>query len=141
MVFSKLDLEEAFNQLPVSEETSNLLFINMSRGLFRYRRLPFGVHVAPSLFQQRIEEITRDLDGVLAFFDNLLIGGKDETECMARTYQLCERLVEKGAWRSASFSQKGYRTLDTPFPHRDCLQNRTRWPAYRVVLKDCPKAV
>ena len=96
-VFSKLDLAEAFHQIPVSEETSNLLVINTSRGLFRYRRLPFGVHAAPSLFQQRIEEITRDLDGVLAFFDDLLIGGRDETECMARTHQLCERLVKKGA--------------------------------------------
>ena len=41
--FSKIDLSEAYLQIPTDEESSKLLCISTHRGLFKYERLPFGV--------------------------------------------------------------------------------------------------
>ncbi|XP_055350040.1 uncharacterized protein K02A2.6-like [Paramacrobiotus metropolitanus] len=57
VVFCKIDLREAYNQIPVDDESSKLLVINTHKGLFKYNRLPFGVASAPSIFQQLIESI------------------------------------------------------------------------------------
>ena len=50
--FSKLDLTQAYNQLFVDEDTQKLLTINTHRGLYQYKRLPFGVASAPSIFRR-----------------------------------------------------------------------------------------
>ena len=44
MMFSKLDLDQAFTQLMVDEETSKLLALNTPLGLMSVHRLPFGLH-------------------------------------------------------------------------------------------------
>ena len=49
--FTKLDLSQAYNQLPLSEESQQYTTINTSRGLFQYTRLSFGISSAPSIFQ------------------------------------------------------------------------------------------
>ncbi|KAG8186234.1 hypothetical protein JTE90_008761 [Oedothorax gibbosus] len=42
-VFSKLDLSQAYLQLPVDDATSRLLTLNTHKGLFRVKRLPFDI--------------------------------------------------------------------------------------------------
>lgn len=50
LVFTKLDLAQAYLQLPVDDYSKPLLVINTPKGLFRYNRLPYGVSVAPAIF-------------------------------------------------------------------------------------------
>ena len=50
--FSKLDLANAYLQIPV-EEGSREYFTH--KGLFQYNRLPFGVASASAIFQRAIE--------------------------------------------------------------------------------------
>ena len=50
--FSVIDLASAFNQLFLDEESSELLTINTRKGLFRSKRLCFGVKTATSQFQR-----------------------------------------------------------------------------------------
>ena len=47
--FSKLDLSEAYLQMPVDEESAKLLTLSTHRGLFRCRRLMNGVNAAPAI--------------------------------------------------------------------------------------------
>ena len=42
VIFSKLDLKHAYQQLRLSEESKKFTTINTTRGLFQYERLPFG---------------------------------------------------------------------------------------------------
>ena len=50
--FTKLDLSSAYQQVELDEESKKLLTVNTPWGLFRYNRLPFGVSVAPAIFQR-----------------------------------------------------------------------------------------
>ena len=48
--FSKLDLKNAYLQLPLAESAKEFVTINTHMGLYRYNRLPFGVASAPAIF-------------------------------------------------------------------------------------------
>ena len=49
-VFSKLDLSQAYAQLPLPEGSLKLCVITTHRGMFAYTRLPFGVSSAPLIW-------------------------------------------------------------------------------------------
>ena len=53
--FSKLDLANAYLQVELDEVSSRMVAINAHRGLYQYRRLPFGLSCAPAIFQKIIE--------------------------------------------------------------------------------------
>ena len=61
--FSKLDLSQAYQQLPLDEESKNYVVINTHKGLFQYTRLPFGISSAPGNFQRVIESVLQGIDG------------------------------------------------------------------------------
>ncbi|UYV69193.1 K02A2.6-like [Cordylochernes scorpioides] len=62
--FSKLDLSNAYLQLEVNPSTQPLLTINTHKGLFRFKRMPFGLANAPSFFSQLWIEYWRELMGL-----------------------------------------------------------------------------
>ena len=92
--FSKIDLAGAFTQLRVNESSQEFLTINTHKGLFRYTRLPFGVKSAPAIFQQVIDSILKDIRGVRAYMDDILIGGRTREECKARVNLVLHRLTQ-----------------------------------------------
>jgi len=51
--FSKLDLANAYLQIPLDEATQKVLTNNTHKGLYKYKRLPFGVSAAPAIFQRQ----------------------------------------------------------------------------------------
>ncbi|XP_064475711.1 uncharacterized protein K02A2.6-like [Ornithodoros turicata] len=96
LVFSKLDLGQAYQQLTVDKETADLLTITTHRGLFRVTRLPFGVAVAVAIFQRYMEELLQGLDGVQVYLDDILVGGKNEEEHNTRLEAVLRRILEDG---------------------------------------------
>ncbi|XP_050305606.1 uncharacterized protein LOC126742843 [Anthonomus grandis grandis] len=65
--FSKIDLSEAYQQILLYENSTELVTISTHRGLFSYQRLPFGIHCAPSIFQVIMEQLFNGIPGVIAF--------------------------------------------------------------------------
>ena len=49
VLFTKLDMSQAYLQLTVDDQAKELLTINTHKGLFAYNRLPFGVSSAPGI--------------------------------------------------------------------------------------------
>lgn len=48
--YSKMDLDKAYNQLELERTSRKYTTINNHKGMFQYRRLPFGVANAPAVF-------------------------------------------------------------------------------------------
>lgn len=92
--FVKLDLTGAYLQLAVDEESQHLTAINTLNGLYKFLRLPFGIKTAPSHFQSVIDQILQGLEGVVAYFDDILIAGKTPKECAERLRLVLTRLRE-----------------------------------------------
>ena len=61
--FSKLDLSQAYQQVPLEEDSKK--YVVTHRGLFRYTRLLFGISSTPGIFQHMIDSILQGIDGVL----------------------------------------------------------------------------
>ncbi len=92
--FSKIDLQNAFLQIPLDDESSKLTTINTPWGLFRYRFLPFGLSVSPAIFQQKMDEMLRGLAGVTAYQDGIIVYAPDKKTHDERLESLLKKLRE-----------------------------------------------
>lgn len=92
--FVSLDLQGAYHQLLLDENSQSLTTVNTQLGLFKYTRLPFGVKTAPATFQRIMEQVLRDLPGVQVYLDDILIGGESLDECYGHLRLVLERLVK-----------------------------------------------
>lgn len=79
-MFTKIDLSRAYQQIELDEESQSLVTISTHKGLFKYKRLCFGVTSAPGLFQREMEKVLNGLEGVVCFFDDILITGQSQSE-------------------------------------------------------------
>nr|XP_022901108.1 uncharacterized protein K02A2.6-like [Onthophagus taurus] len=55
VIFSKIDLSQAYQQILLEENSRELTTISTHKGLFKYTRLPFGITSAPAHFQKVME--------------------------------------------------------------------------------------
>ena len=94
--FTKLDLSQAYLQLPLDKQSQKLTTINTHKGLFQYTRLPYGIASAPAIFQMTMDKILQGLNGVSCYLDDILIIGRDDTEHLANLKKVLERLEEYG---------------------------------------------
>lgn len=91
--FCVLDLKGAYTQLKVNEKTKKILAVNTLKGLYAYKRLPFGVKPAASIFQFAMDKILKGLENVQSFIDDLLIWGRDPEELRQIVINVLERLM------------------------------------------------
>ncbi len=64
-VMSKLDLAKGFHQVPVEEASRDLTTFSCKFGKFRYRRMPFGLRNAPSVFQLLMQRCLQEVRSCL----------------------------------------------------------------------------
>lgn len=95
-IFSVIDLSDAFLQVEVHENSRKYLTINTHKGLFSYNRLPFGIKVAPTLFQQIMETMISGLEGTAAYIDDIIVSGKTAEEHQQNLLNVLQRIREFG---------------------------------------------
>ena len=95
-MFSKLDLADVYLQIPLDKESADLVVINTHQGLYKYKRLPFGLSCAPAIFQKLMEQIVGDIPGVACYLDDIVVTGKCEQEHLANLQRTMERLNTTG---------------------------------------------
>ena len=79
-VFSSLDGVSGYLQIPVHQDSQQLLTFSTPFGLFCFQRLPFGISSAPELYQMLMCQILGDLPGQICYQDDTLIFGWNEAE-------------------------------------------------------------
>lgn len=94
--FTKLDLSQAYLQLPLEEESKKFVVINTHKGLFQYNRLPYGVSSAPGIFQRYMEGVLQGIPNVIVYLDDILVTGKNESEHLSNLSQVLLRLEQAG---------------------------------------------
>lgn len=94
--FSKLDIKSAFQQIELDEESRAITTFATDCGLFRFKRLVFGLNCAPECFQHILEETLRGLNGVVNFIDDILVFGKSKEEHDFNVRKVFGRLHERG---------------------------------------------
>ena len=95
-LFTKLDMSQAYAQLCLDEESKKYTVINTQRGLFRYERLAFGIASAPGIFQRAMENLLKDLPGVICYLDDILIMAKSMSDHDKQVRQVLNRLQSAG---------------------------------------------
>lgn len=85
-------MRQAYLQLEVAEQDKELLTINTHKGLYRCNRLIYGIASAPAIWQRTIENILRDIPGVIIFLDDIKIAGRDEIEHFEHLEKVLQRL-------------------------------------------------
>ena len=94
-VFSKLDLVKGYNQLVLAESSRNITCFTTHAGLFRYKRLCFGINSAAEIFQNTLRNVLHGLDGVKNISDDIIVYGKDQEEHDKRLEATFARLQER----------------------------------------------
>ena len=94
--FSKLDLRQAYLQLPMDEESMKLLTINTHKGLYQFTRLLFGVASSPAIWQRTIDQILQGLEGVQCILDDMIVTGKTEQEHLKNLDNVLSRMQRFG---------------------------------------------
>ena len=93
-VFSKLDANSGFHQIPLDKASSDLTAFITPFGRFKFKRLPYGITSAPEYFQKRMDKILQGLPGVLCHMDDILIWGRNKKEHDARLFAVLQRLSQ-----------------------------------------------
>ena len=122
-VFSKLDLNMAFHQIELAPESRDISTFSGPNGLYRYKRLLFGVHVnmATEKFQHIIWQILKDCPGTHNVHDDIRVVGTSEEEHDERlneesgltlNYDKCQTGVSSMEYLGNILTDKGLQVSD-----------------------------
>lgn len=94
-VFSKLDLKWGYHQIELDEQSRSLTTFTTHDGLYRYKRLMFGISAAPEIYQHAIQQVLHGLPGVKNISDDIIIFGKDQSDHDTNLHRVLTRLQDR----------------------------------------------
>ena len=80
----------------LKEESRGLTTFTPHKGLFQWKRLPFGINAASEVFQNAIQQALQGLHGVRNIVDDIIVWGRTQTEHDDNLQALLQRLRETG---------------------------------------------
>ncbi|PFX17897.1 Retrovirus-related Pol polyprotein from transposon 17.6 [Stylophora pistillata] len=78
--FSILDARSRFWQVELDDESSKLCTFSTPWGKYRWKRLPFGLTCSGDVFQEKMDNVFGNLDGLSGIADDTFVYGKSEAE-------------------------------------------------------------
>ena len=106
-VFSKLDANSGFWQIPLAKKSQHLTTFITPFGRYCFKKLPFGISGAPEHFQKQMTTILSGLEGILCLIDDILVFGKDKQEHDLRLKAALERIQAAGVTLNKSKCEFG----------------------------------
>ena len=92
-VFSKLDMQMGFHQLELDEQSRDITTFITHKGLFRYKRLMFGISSGPEIYQNTIQQLLSSCEGAVNIADVILVHGATVEEHDERLDKVLEALA------------------------------------------------
>ena len=78
--------------MTVDERDWHLLTINTHKGLFRHKRMHYGIALAPAVWQRSMKQILANNSGVHIFLDDIIVTGKNDKEHCQHLELVLQRL-------------------------------------------------
>lgn len=95
-IFSKLDVTSAYHQIELEPESREITTFVTHKGLFRYKRLMFGVSCAPELYQKVMQQVLQGCEGVHNIMDDIIVHASTQEEHDKCLENVVRVLQEKG---------------------------------------------
>ena len=95
-VFSKVDLNQGYHQIPLHSDSRQFTTFSTHVGLFRYRRLNFGLLCAAEVFQKKVSDTLNGIPCVKNISDDIYVSGTDKDTLDCHLKQVFHRLHENG---------------------------------------------
>ena len=86
----------AFYQIELHHDSRDITTFAAPNGLYRYKRLLFGVNMATEKFQQIVWQIIKDSPGTYNLHDDLQVVGVDDKEHDKNLERVVHKLEENG---------------------------------------------
>ena len=95
-IFSKVDLDRAYNQVPMNASYIAKTAIVTSFRLFEYKRMPFGLKNAGQTFQRLTDNVLRDCSFAYVYLDDILVASSSVDKHRQHPRQLFRKLADYG---------------------------------------------
>ncbi|XP_055699602.1 uncharacterized protein K02A2.6-like [Phlebotomus papatasi] len=93
-IFSRLDIKNAFHQMELEPNSRHITTFITHKGMFRYRRLMFGISCAPEIFQKAMEQILSRCPNTINYIDDIVIFGSTHEDHQAALEMVLTTLKE-----------------------------------------------
>ena len=93
-VFSKLDLFNGYDELELHPSPRYSTMFRTHDGLYRYKRLNFGISSASEIFQEHIRNVISHIKSTKNISDDIIVYGKENTHWL-RPSKRCTKMVSR----------------------------------------------
>ena len=91
LLFSRIDLTDAYHQLELHPDSRDLTTFVSHQGLYRFRRVNFGLASAGPCFQRVMEAVLKGIPGVEVYLDDILIHASSQAQHDAQLREVLRR--------------------------------------------------
>ena len=85
-----------YHQIKLDEKSRIITTFVTHRGLYRYKRLVFGISSASEIYQHLIQQVLQGCEGVQNISDDIVIYGNNHKEHNMRLEKVLQRLQDNG---------------------------------------------